>query len=79
MESAPSLTTGTVLLMSSSLLYIQLEVNGQPMRALVDSGDSVSIIKKNKAKPEHIFPCKRILVRAMTGTNMNTVNGYLLN
>lgn len=53
--------------MSSSLLHIQLEVDGETMRALVDSGASVSIIKRSRAKTEKIFTGKTVVVRGYDG------------
>lgn len=65
-KSAPLLTVEAILLMSSGLLYIQLEVNQQPMRALVDSGASVSIIIK-QSKTGTYIPSQTIPVQGYDG------------
>lgn len=58
--------TETVYL-SSNLLHITVDIDGCETRALVDSGASVSIINKDKAKVSNTYIGKRVQVQSYDG------------
>lgn len=66
-QSLQAKQNDTVLLISLCLEHIQLDVNAQNLRVLVDRGASISILKRSRGKAEDIFKGRAILIRGYDG------------